>query len=242
MLGESSDTQNSIVKLNLSHSNTSLRLAEIRFDLFDTILAVKGKIEKHYGTVLEFQELILQDGNGNTVCSMNEDDRCLGYYAPKEFYNIHVIDLDPNSETKDIDDLSQIAKYEISEENYNSMSDNFRKFKEKLVKSNPGLGETKEKIVKDENFMKEEAVKFDVDARCRLIETGKRGVIKYIGPVDELGEGWFIGVKLDEAYGKNDGSVEGAKYFECAKNHGVFVRPDKVEQGDYPVLELEDEI
>lgn len=70
--------------------------------------------------------------------------------------------MDPDSATKDIDDVSKIAKYEISEDDYNKQPDNFRKFKEKLVKANPDLAPKKEKIVKDEDYMKEEAMKFDV--------------------------------------------------------------------------------
>ena len=37
-----------------------------------------------------------------------------------------------------------------------------------------------------------------------------------------------MGVELDKAMGKNDGSVDGTVYFTCAPRHGVFVRPDKV--------------
>ena len=42
---------------------------------------------------------------------------------------------------------------------------------------------------------------------------------------------------LDEPTGKNDGSVKGKRYFECGSNCGVFVRPERVEIGDFEALD-----
>ena len=39
---------------------------------------------------------------------------------------------------------------------------------------------------------------------------------------------------MDEPFGKNNGSVNGKKYFSCSQNYGIFVQPDQVEVGDYP--------
>lgn len=36
--------------------------------------------------------------------------------------------------------------------------------------------------------------------------------------------------------GRNDGSVDGTRYFECEANRGVFVRAERVEVGEWGVL------
>lgn len=46
-----------------------------------------------------------------------------------------------------------------------------------------------------------------------------------------------MGVALDEPSGKNDGSVTGKSYFSCPPSHGVFVRPSKLEIGDFPPID-----
>lgn len=47
---------------------------------------------------------------------------------------------------------------------------------------------------------------------------------------------------MDEPFGKNNGVCKGTKYFDCMNNYGLFLRPDKIEVGDFPELDLEDEI
>uniref|UniRef100_A0A0A9YWA2 Kinesin-like protein KIF13A n=1 Tax=Lygus hesperus TaxID=30085 RepID=A0A0A9YWA2_LYGHE len=55
------------------------------------------------------------------------------------------------------------------------------------------------------------------------------GVIAYIGPT-EFASGTWVGVDLDAPIGKNDGTVQGVKYFEARPKHGIFVRADKLIQ------------
>lgn len=55
----------------------------------------------------------------------------------------------------------------------------------------------------------------------------KTGVVQFIGSV-EFAAGPWIGVELDLPEGKNDGSVNGIRYFKCRPRHGVFVRHDKL--------------
>ena len=54
--------------------------------------------------------------------------------------------------------------------------------------------------------------------------------------------GWWVGVEYDEPMGKNDGEVNGHRYFQCRNNHGAFLRPDKVTVGDFPEEDLMDDL
>lgn len=56
-----------------------------------------------------------------------------------------------------MDDLSLVEKYVMSEDDYDKLPDNFRKFREKLKKANPDMFKKDEPVKKDENFMKEDA-------------------------------------------------------------------------------------
>ena len=49
----------------------------------------------------------------------------------------------------------------------------------------------------------------------------KVGVLRYLGTT-EFAKGEWAGVELDEALGKNDGSVANKRYFTCRPMHGVF--------------------
>lgn len=63
-------------------------------------------------------------------------------------------------------------------------------------------------------------------ARCRVANIGY-GEILFVGQTS-FAPGAWVGVCLEEARGKNDGSVQGKRYFECEPYYGVFVRPSQV--------------
>ncbi|KAL0985463.1 hypothetical protein UPYG_G00157200 [Umbra pygmaea] len=60
---------------------------------------------------------------------------------------------------------------------------------------------------------------------------GKRsGTVHYVGGV-EFAKGIWVGVQLDMAVGKHNGTVQGRVYFRCAPGHGVFIKPSRLSRG-----------
>ncbi|KAK4188805.1 dynein associated protein-domain-containing protein [Podospora australis] len=56
------------------------------------------------------------------------------------------------------------------------------------------------------------------------LSDGRNGTIRYVGQT-HFAQGEWVGVELDEGTGKNDGMVQGERYFDCAMGYGMFVRP-----------------
>lgn len=65
-----------------------------------------------------------------------------------------------------------------------------------------------------------------LDSRV-VLSKRRSGWVRYIGKIkNEAGE-WY-GIALDEGKGKNDGTWEKERYFECPAHHGVFVRRKEI--------------
>ena len=138
----------------------------------------------------------------------------------------------------DLDDVSQVEKYQISEEEYQKRDDTFRKFKEERQKVDPTfMKKSGNKIPED--FQKEEADQVSAGQRCEIVIGTRRGVVKYVGQVKELAPGYWVGIQLDEPTGDSDGSVKSKKYFEVpgGSKYGIFIRPKDAKFGDYPPLD-----
>jgi len=78
--------------------------------------------------------------------------------------------------------------------------------------------------------------KFEIGQR---VQTGagssvKTGVVAFIGETS-FSSGEWVGIVLDGPEGKNDGSVAGVRYFECAANYGLFVKAAQVKPSTLPL-------
>ena len=59
------------------------------------------------------------------------------------------------------------------------------------------------------------------------LNDGRLAIIRFIGNLHFTAGEW-IGVEFEDASGKNDGSAKGERYFECAQDHGMFLRPTMI--------------
>ncbi|ESO05492.1 hypothetical protein HELRODRAFT_77374, partial [Helobdella robusta] len=67
----------------------------------------------------------------------------------------------------------------------------------------------------------------------------KPGIIAYIGEV-QFSSGCWAGVVLDSAVGKNDGSVNGVRYFMCEPRRGIFSNLSKLSNSNNSSLNVLD--
>lgn len=92
-----------------------------------------------------------------------------------------------------------------------------------------------------ENIEKELIDKMEIGQRCRICLPNKpiqHGTVMYKGRLDGK-NGYWVGVKYDEPYGKHDGCLNGKRYFETLPKYGSFVTPSAIEIGDFPVIDDE---
>lgn len=160
---------------------------------------------------------------------------------------LQVADIRPLGARPNFTDTSTVEKYVMPESEYAKKADSVLAWKkaQKLGRFDPNAPSLEQ--AKIAAFQAEiDSRGIAVGKRCRIGgEDTRRGIVRYVGEVPEIpgGLGAWVGVQLDEPVGKNDGSVGGQRYWgaEGGQKDGVFVRPERVEIGDWPVLDdLED--
>ncbi|CEP03430.1 CAP-Gly domain-containing protein [Plasmodiophora brassicae] len=216
--------------------------AERRFDPSMTVRDLKEKLWPIVGTAPAHQQLQV----GGRL--LTEADDCLALHAVPGFADrahVNVIDTDPFKNVAALQASNQsVEKYRMDDETYSQRKDTFRKFKESL-RADEGSVLSRNEAQRAQERERQEAISKDlqVSSRCQL--HGLRGSIEYVGPM--MGRtGPWVGVKLDEPASSatlkaTDGSVAGHRYFDAQPGYGVFVRPDEVEQGNFPVKDLFDD-
>jgi hypothetical protein len=99
---------NTTVKLAIEHNISSMKVIEARYDLNQTILAIKENIEARYGSLVPYMRLQLKDQKGNLVADLDDDQRPLGFYGAATGMILFVNDLNPGSIHKEIESFEGV--------------------------------------------------------------------------------------------------------------------------------------
>ncbi|KAF3403021.1 Cell polarity protein alp11 [Talaromyces pinophilus] len=250
-----------------STSNEPSLATERRITPSWSIDQLKGKLETMTGIPPGSQRLLFKSP-GRPDQWIEGEDRLIGEWGLVRGCEIEVHDTRPVAARLNFTDLSSVEKYELPAEKYESLNNSVLAWKksQKLGRFDPNAQSPEDllhqQVAKDIEAIEKKNIK--LLARAIILPSSpphiRRGTIRYIGPVTEIPfaplkgkkvttedghplEPFWVGIELDEPTGKNDGSIAGKRYFECAgDNRGVFVKPEKVEVGDFPPLDLDLEL
>lgn len=222
----------SVVILFVESQNSS---SERRFKKSLTVAELQSRLEPIVG-ISTHQQLLSIYQNDTLVSHITTEDptRQLGYYPVTDYMALRVTSTVPHS--ADTFEDPNVEKYVMDDDQYDRRADSVRAFKRRHQMGRFSDGQSSMSI---EEPMPEHV---KVGERCEVSgseELKRRGVVRYVGQ-PEFSLGYWVGVEYDEPMGKNDGSVDGVRYFSCQMNHGSFVRPEKVTVGDYPPEDLFD--
>ncbi|VDD80908.1 unnamed protein product [Mesocestoides corti] len=79
--------------------------------------------------------------------------------------------------------------------------------------------------------------KLRVGSSVLVVGKNLKGTVAYIGTT-QFSPGKWVGVVLNEPLGKNNGTVQGKRYFDCQENCGLFVRVPQSAKGSPQVPKL----
>ncbi|KAJ3125583.1 hypothetical protein HK098_008372 [Nowakowskiella sp. JEL0407] len=235
-----SSGENSTVTLFITSESAS---SERRFDKSISIAKFKERLEPITGISSAHMSLSLYSQKDELITKLADADKMLGFYSVQDFMRVDVVDTNPYRKKNEFTDLSQVPKFELSENDYDQRRDTVRDYlrRNKLGKFSDGSDTDSMRSGSAEHV--EQVPDIPVGSRCMVqSEDGisKRGIVKYFGQPG-FKEGYWVGIEYDEPLGKHDGTVAGTQYFVCRPKHGAFVRPNRVTVGDFPEEDLFDE-
>uniref|UniRef100_A0A0N5A7M3 CAP-Gly domain-containing protein n=1 Tax=Syphacia muris TaxID=451379 RepID=A0A0N5A7M3_9BILA len=183
------------------------------------VATLKDKLQLVVGIPKEQMVLKLLDKEGKLVCHINDENSTLKSMNAMDGMELHATDTAPNN---DLSKSCPVEKYVLPDEKYNERAESLRAWRKREQTTFK-----KNAIKQSEKAAKNMKVGDHCIVRLQS-KPSKSGTISFIGET-KFKEGWWIGVIYDEPIGKNDGSVDGIRYFECNENCGSFVRPQDVQ-------------
>merc|ERR1711942_227167 len=214
---------------------------ERRFPKDLTIRDLKDKLILVTGASAESMQISLRSRDGTRhIAALDEDDRLLGSYEVDDGPYLDI--KDPTMGVNEFNDVSKVEKFELSKDEYEKREDSVAAFKRRnklgrFSEADPAAAKAAEaeaarKAAEEERL----ASSMAVGSRCEVSVPKapvRRGTVAFNGTT-HFKPGIWIGIKYDEPVGKNDGSVDGHRYFDCPPKYGGFVKPANVTIGDFP--------
>ncbi|KAK4905090.1 hypothetical protein LTR28_000821, partial [Elasticomyces elasticus] len=196
------------------------------------------------------------DGGGGQYGDGGEETVTLERWPLVAYAEICVQDTRPAGARANFTDVSAVQKYEMPAEEYERRGDSVLAWKKarKLGRFDPAAPDVEEQRIRRAEREVEERGKGSFlpffrhrpPPRHNQIHRSPPGrapapssnLHPNTSPSHDIPKGppW-IGIALDEPTGTHDGVVNGVRLFTCARNCGVFVRPERVEVGEFGVLD-----
>lgn len=225
----------SFVSLKITSDANSVPFQK-NFPLNIKIGDLKGKLELITGALKSTMKIKLFI-NEEPICDLNQDDKLLDGFVSSQDRDVRLHVIDDNLKAQ-FDDVSNVPKFELTDEEYEKKSESLRAFKmqNKLGRFSQEHSIKERDLIDKEKMESEKAKSIKIGDRCEVEVKGqphRRGAVMFVGEV-HFKPGIWIGVRYDEPLGKNDGSIDGKRYFECPNKYGSFVRPSDLKVGDFP--------
>jgi hypothetical protein len=169
------------VLLDMKHNLLKAQYKEIKFPLSFTVYDVKKKIYTMTGSQPGGQHLAL-DG-----IPMTNDDMELRAFRPRNRSLLTCTDTDPFSLARggQLEDVSLVRKYVMSDEDYDKREKTVRKFIEQKRKADPNwrppIFRPTNQLPPDYRNLSQIMNEYKVGDRCECFPGGRRGVIMWIG-------------------------------------------------------------
>ena len=231
------------VKVDVTHSNLAQRWHDVLIYLDCTVSDLKQKLFKKNGTLVDSMELFVRNGSlGNTIY-MAADDKTFRYYGGSNGCEVHIRDTDPFSISANgaLENVDLVQKYIMPDSVYDALPNTLRAHIRKEREKDPNFkiilkgGPPSQPVEPRPSTPSDAAEILSVGSRCEVNPGGRRGEVKFFGPIAGMSGSW-VGVHLDEPLGHNDGcGPDGVRYFACkGEGYGCFSKAYNVCVGDFP--------
>ncbi|KAL7075006.1 hypothetical protein ACQ4LE_005484 [Meloidogyne hapla] len=205
----------------------------VRYPAKMAFIEFKVKLEMVVGIYAQDMKLELHSPNDKFCSELVGDDRTLEEMGVTDNSIVHVRDISQNSSSLIPQDsnTSSVEHYIIPDEKYSARKDTARKWKQEFLAARSSSSSSPSCSDHIVNSMQ-------VGKRCVIRTSGQKprfATLAYIGPThfgekqEAIRPNIWVGVIYEKPEGKNDGSLDGKRYFTCKPNFGGFVLPTSVE-------------